>query len=498
MQSSRVKDLVARWGDYEDVTRASMVLEWDQETYLPEGGVRARSAQLSGLAGLAHEKLVSRGFRDALKTTSRRRGLTPRERAMVREAEREHRRALRVPEALVREMAHAESQGLNAWRKAYAKNDWRGFAGNLAEIVRLKKRMAECIGYEGVPYDAHLDAFEPGATVDMLDPLLEELKEATIPLVRKIARSKRKPNRKLLLGSFPQEKQLEYGRRVVEAMGFDFTKGRIDLTTHPFCTSFDPADVRLTTRVDPHDLRECLFGLIHEAGHGLYEQGIDTGIVRTPLGHSISLGIHESQSRMWENVIGRSREFWTHFLPPLKRTFPQLGRARLDDFVFAINEVVPSFVRTEADEVTYNLHVVLRYEIEKDVFAGKVKTGDLPAIWNRKMKEALGIVPPTHSKGVLQDIHWSMGLFGYFPTYSLGNLYGAQFVAQARKDIPRFDAKIARGTLLPLREWLGKNIHKPGRTYPAPELLRRVTGTRLQVKPFVSYIEEKYGELYDL
>jgi carboxypeptidase Taq len=364
--------------------------------------------------------------------------------------------------------------------------------------VRLKKRIADCIGYEKVPYDAHLDAFEPGATVDMLDPLLHELKEGTIPLVRRIARSKRKPNRKLVLGKFPQEAQLAFGKDVLERMGFDFTKGRIDLTTHPFCTSFDPADVRLTTRVDVGDLRECLFGLIHEGGHGLYEQGIDVGIVRTPLGHAISLGIHESQSRLYENVVGRSREFWKFFLPRLKRTFPQMARVKLDDFVFAINEVVPSFVRTEADEVTYNLHVVLRYEIEKDVFAGKIKTSELPGVWNRKMKEALGIVPPTHSKGVLQDIHWSSGLFGYFPTYSLGNLYGAQFMAQARKEIPRFSSKVASGNLLPLREWLRERIHRPGRTYPAPELLRRVTGAKLQVKPFLGYIEAKYGELYDL
>ncbi len=498
MTTSRVKDLVARWGDYEDVMRASMVLEWDQETYLPDGGVGARSTQLAALAGLAHEKLVSPKFKTALKSTTRRRGLTPRERAMIREAEREHRRALRVPEALVREMARAESQGLNAWRKALAKNDWRGFAGNLTEIVRLKKRIAECIGYEDVPYDAHLDVYEPGMTVATIDPLLSELKEATIPLVRRIKRSKRKPNRSLVLGSFPKEKQLAYGRRVLESMGFDFTKGRIDLTTHPFCTSFDPADVRLTTRVDPHDLRMCLFGLIHEAGHGLYEQGIDSSIVRTPLGHSISFGIHESQSRMWENVVGRSREFWSHFLPPLKRTFPGLARARLDDFVFAVNEVVPSYIRTEADEVTYNLHVVLRYEIEKGVFAGKLKTADLPEVWNRKMKEVLGIVPPTNAKGVLQDIHWSMGLFGYFPTYSLGNLYGAQLWTQAKKDIPRLGSKITRGNLLPLREWLRVNVHRPGRTYSATDLLRRVTGARLQVKPFVDYIEEKYGELYDL
>lgn len=498
MSTERVKDLVVRWGEYEDVTRASMILEWDQETYLPQGGAEARSTHISALAGIAHEKLASRNFGAALKSAEKRKGLTPKERAMIREARREHLRAVRIPEALVREIAKAESRGLMAWRKAYSTNNWRIFAGNLAEIVRLKKRVADCVGYKGVAYDAHLDVFEPGATVQQLDPLLEGIKEATPPLVRRIARSKRKAP-KVFRGRFAHAKQLEFGRKVVEEMGFDFTKGRIDLTTHPFCTSFDPGDVRLTTRVVEDDPRVCLFGLIHEAGHGLYEQGIDRAIVRTPVGHPVSLGIHESQSRMWENVVGRSREFWSHYLPEIKKTFPdELRGAKLDDFYFAVNEVTPSFVRTEADEVTYNLHVVLRYEIEKDLFAGKIKTSELPAIWNAKMKQLLGIVPKTHSEGVLQDIHWSMGLFGYFPTYFLGNLYGAQLWETAQKDIPRLTARIGKGQLLPLRDWLRKHVHAPGRTYPANELLRRATGETLSSQPFLRYVESKFGELYAL
>ncbi len=494
----RVKELVDRWGAYEDVTKASAVLEWDQETYLPDGGAEARSTQLAGLAGLAHEKIVSKEFRAALKTASRRRGLTPRDRAMIREARREHLRAARIPEPLVRELARAESRGILAWRRSYRNDVWRTFSGNLAELVRLKMRVADCVGFAKVPYDAHLDVFEPGATVAILDPILGELKEATVPLVRAIARSKKKPNSKILRGKFPHDAQMEFGRWIVEQMGFDFSRGRIDLTTHPFCTSFDPGDVRLTTRVDEHDLRDCLFGLIHEAGHGLYEQGIDPKIVRTPIGRAVSLGIHESQSRLWENVVGRSREFWSRYLPALKRRFPSLARVRLDEFHFAVNEVVPSFIRTEADEVTYNLHVVLRYEIEKDLFSGKIETGDLPGIWNAKMKSLLGITPPTHSKGVLQDVHWSSGLFGYFPTYSLGNLYGAQLWQQARKDIRGIDAKIARGNLIPLREWLRKNVHAPGCMYHAGELLERVTGQTLQVAPFARAMRKKYGELYDL
>lgn len=498
MKTIRVKELVDRWGDYEDVSYASRVLEWDQETFLPEGGAPARGIQIAALAGIAHEKLVSKEFRAALKSAGTRKGLTPKERAMIREARRDHLHAARIPEALVRDIALAESTGLTAWRKAYRSNDWRGFAGNLAEIVRLKKRVADCVGYAKVPYDAHLDVYEPGATVAQLDPILAELKEATLPLVRAIARSKRRPNMRVVRGKFPQEDQLEYGRWIVEQMGFDLNKGRIDLSTHPFCTSFDPADVRLTTRVDETDLRLCLFSLLHEAGHGLYEQGIDTSIVRTPIGQAVSLGVHESQSRMWENVVGRSRGFWKRYLPPLQKRFPAMKSVKVDDFHFAVNEVTPSFIRTEADEVTYNLHVILRYEIEKDLFAGKIKTSELPGIWNAKMKSFLGITPPTHSKGVLQDVHWAMGLFGYFPTYSLGNLYGAQFWDQAKKDLPRLESRIAEGKLLPLREWLRKHVHAPGRTYDAATLLKRATGQSLSIHPFVNYITSKFGELYDL
>jgi carboxypeptidase Taq len=344
-----------------------------------------------------------------------------------------------------------------------------------------------------------LDVYEPGATVAHLDPLLGELRERTIELVQKIAKSKRRPDPSILTQRFPKDAQLEFGRTVVEAMGFDFDRGRIDLSTHPFCSGFDPGDVRLTIRVHENDLRGCLFGLIHEAGHGLYEQGIDTKLVRTPLGHAVSLGIHESQSRMWENVVGRSRAFWKHFYPRLKRVFPeQLGSVKAEDFYFAINEVTPSFIRVEADEVTYNLHIALRYEIEKGLMDGTLRVEDLPSIWNARMKKALGIVPKSNSEGVLQDIHWAMGLLGYFPTYSLGNLYSAQLFARATKDIPNLGDQIGKGELIPLRDWLRKKIHRPGRTFAAAELVRRASGAAPSPEPFVSYLNEKYGELYDL
>ena len=494
-----VKTLIDSWAEFEDVGRAASLLEWDQETNLPAKGANSRGHHLATLAGIAHEKIVSPGFKKALRDSQKANGLSAREQAQVREAKREHARASKIPADLVKEMARAESLGLDAWRKAYHSSQWRGFAAQLENLIRLKKRVAEHIGYKHTAYDALLDDYEPGATVKDLDPLLGEVKEATIPLVQRIKKSKRKPNRKLVTRRYPKQAQLDFGRQVVEAMGFDFERGRIDLSTHPFCSGFSTDDVRLTTRVDENDLRMCLFGLIHEAGHGLYEQGIDPKLMRTPLGHAVSLGIHESQSRMWENVVGRSRPFWKHFLPKLKKAFPAATKGiKLDDFHFAVNEVTPSFIRVEADEVTYNLHVILRYEIEKGLMDGSIKPKNLPQVWNAKMKELLGITPRKDSEGVLQDVHWAMGLFGYFPTYSLGNLYGAQIWDKARKDLRGLDGKIEKGNLIPLRDWLRRKVHQPGRMYPAAELVKRATGRKPSPKPFLDYIEGKYGELYGL
>ncbi len=498
--NAQLKPLLDRWAEFQDLARASQILEWDQETMLPEGGAPARSEHLATLAKVSHEKLVSRNFRKALKDAESANGrLSPKDRAMVREARREYDRASRIPSELVEEVSRAESRALAAWRKAFRESRWPDFEGHLVTLVRLKRRVADAVGYADVPYDAHLDVFEPGATVKQLDPLLGELKEATIPLVRRIAAAKRRPDSTILTRRFPHDAQLAFGRTVLEAMGFDFSKGRIDLSTHPFCSGFSTGDVRLTTRVLEDDLRPCLFGLIHEAGHGLYEQGLDERMQRTPLGTAVSLGIHESQSRLWENIVGRSLPFWRHFLPKLKAAFPGvLDEVTLPDFHFAVNEVTPSFIRVEADEVTYNLHVVLRYEIEKGLFDGSIRPKAVPDVWNRKMKELLGIVPRKASEGALQDVHWAAGLMGYFPTYSLGNLYAAQLWARVRQDLPDVETSLAKGELTPIRDWMRRKIHRPGREFAAADLVRRATGKPAHPKYFVEYVSEKYGALYDL
>jgi carboxypeptidase Taq len=495
---TEVTELITRWGEFEDVTRAAMVLEWDQETYLPKEGARARGNHIATLARVAHERISSPGFRTALKTAERLPQLSPKDKAVVREARREHLRASKIPTDLVVEVAKAESAGVAAWKDAYRASRWQTFSPHLATLVRLKRRVAEAIGYRTVPYDALLDIYEPGTTSAELDLLFGELEEATVKLVQAIARSSRRPNTEIWKGTFPEKLQLEFGRTVVEAMGFDFTRGRIDLSVHPFCSGFDPSDVRLTTRVSGEDLRPCLFGLIHEAGHGLYEQGIDPKLVGTPLGHAVSNGIHESQSRLWENIVGRSRPFWRHFLPKLKRSFPALARVKLEDFHFAVNEARPSYIRVDADEVTYNLHVILRYQLEKGLIDGSVRPESLPELWNAKMKKLLGITPKGDSQGVLQDIHWASGNYGYFPSYTLGNLCSAQIFERAAREIPDLDEKIGRGELVPLRDWLRRKIHQPGRLYPANELMRRATGRTLSAEPFLRYVNAKYGELYAL
>jgi carboxypeptidase Taq len=332
-----------------------------------------------------------------------------------------------------------------------------------------------------------------------LRPLFAQIKGRLVPLLKKIQQSPVQIDDTMLFHTFDQTRQLEFGRLVLIAMGYDFERGRLDLSAHPFTTSFHPTDVRVTTRVHEQDLQSCLFSCIHEGGHGLYDQGLDPRYFGTPLGDSVSLGFHESQSRMWENCVGRSRAFWRFFYPLLQATFHhQLRSLDAEQFYAAINRVKPSLIRVEADELTYNLHIMLRFEIEQDLIEGRTRPEDLPGIWNRKMEEYLGIVPSNDAEGVLQDVHWSLGAFGYFPTYTLGNLYSVQFYEQAKLEIPHLEDEIAAGQLMVLQRWLGQKIHRWGRMFTPDHLARRVTGKSLAPEPFLTYVEKKHGELYRL
>jgi carboxypeptidase Taq len=344
-----------------------------------------------------------------------------------------------------------------------------------------------------------LDHYEPGLTVEKLDKLFGDLRASLVPLVQKIKDAPDKPNSSILERDFDPDKQKEFVVDVLKKIGFNFDAGRLDVSAHPFATGINPGDVRLTTRYYRNNLRSAVFGAIHEGGHGMYEQNISKDLIGTGLCTGASMSIHESQSRFWENIVGRSYGFWKHFYPQLVKLFPEsLGDVRLEEFHRAINEVTPSFIRVEADEVTYNLHIMLRYEIEKKLFNGEIEVKDLPGLWNQLMEEYLGITPPNDALGVLQDVHWSFGLFGYFPSYSLGNIYASQITHAMKKDLPNFDQLVENGEFAPILSWLVDKIHRHGKMKDPLDLLREVTGEDVNASYLVAYLEEKVSKIYQL
>ena len=494
----RYRRVLDRGAELADLTSAEALLGWDQETKMPKKGVEGRSRVSATLAGLSHDKMTDPRLREDLEALSGNGGgLDPDARALVKEFLRLADRAARVPGDLVREMAELESVAAARWAEAREAKDFDRFAPFLERVVALKRRQAEALGYEDEPYDALLENFEPGVLTLDAARTLNALRDFLVPVVRRIV-DQEGPDASLLAGPYDAALQDLFGREVIAAMGFDMEAGRLDLSAHPFTSGIHLGDVRLTTRYKD-DLSVGLFGTIHEAGHGLYEQNLPADHRRDPLGQATSLGLHESQSRLWENMVGRGRPFWTHFYGRLRALFPdRLGNVPLEAFYRAVNVVRPSFVRIEADEVTYNLHIIVRFELERAILSGDVEARDLPEAWNAKVREYLGIVPPTPDLGVLQDIHWSMGLVGYFPTYTLGNLYGAQLFEAALRDVPDLEDRIARGDLLTLRDWLVENVHRWGRRHRAVEVVERVSGKPFTIDAFSSYVKRKYGEIYDL
>jgi carboxypeptidase Taq len=504
-----LEPLTARLLEIQHINSANSVLSWDQETYMPAGGGVARADQIATLQGLAHLKLVSPDVERLLvqwvdpKTGQAidRPGDSWDEpsRSLLREAWRDFSRAKKLPSDFVIRLSRECSLAQQVWAEARQKNNFRMFLPNLRTVLSLKREEAQYLGYQSSPYDALLDSYEPGSTIAALNPLFDQLKAGLVPLLKRVMESSVKIDDSILFHSYDTAKQVEFGRLVLTAMGYDFERGRLDHSAHPFTTSFHPTDVRVTTRVYENELPACLFSCIHEGGHGLYDQGLDPRYFGTPLGDSVSLGIHESQSRLWENCVGRSRPFWTFFYPILQQTFPdQLREVSPEQFYAAINRAKPSLIRVEADELTYNLHIMLRFEIEQDLIEGRTQADDLPGIWRDKMRDYLGIVPDSDADGVLQDVHWSFGAFGYFPTYTLGNLYAVQFFNQARQELTRLDEQLARGQLLELRHWLEQKIHRWGRTFTPDHLAQRVTGKSVSPGPFIRYLEHKYGEIYKL
>jgi len=504
-----LKPLLDHLREVQHLNSAASLLSWDQETYMPPGGGRARAEQLATLQGLAHDKLVSPEV-EALLTQwidpatgqaldQPGKGWDEASRALLREVWRDFSRAKKLPSDFVKRLGLECSLAQQVWTDARQKNDFALFLPNLRKVVALKLEETQYLGYPRSPYDALLDTYEPGATVADLQPLFSALKAKLVPLLKRVMESPVAIDDTLLFQAYDPTRQVEFGKLVLTAMGYDFDRGRLDLSAHPFTTSFHPTDVRVTTRVHEKEFSACLFSCIHEGGHGLYDQGLDPERYGTPLGDSVSLGIHESQSRLWENSVGRGRPFWRCFYPILRQLFPtQLGAVDLDRFYAAINRVTPSLIRVEADELTYNLHIMLRFEIEQDLVEGRIAVEDLPAAWNEKTRDYLHLVPPTDAEGVLQDVHWSLGAFGYFPTYTLGNLCAAQLYEQAKMELQGLEAEIEAGRLVVLKKWLNQKIHRWGRTFTAEHLIRRVTGSALRPEPFLTYLETKYGELYRL
>jgi carboxypeptidase Taq len=495
-------DLIRRYKETTLLASVANLIGWDQHTYMPVRGAAFRAEQLGYLARLGHERLTDPALGERLRQLEG----TPLvgeaesvEAVNVREIRRVHERAVKVPGRLVEELARTTSQAQNVWAEARKKSCFAEFAPWLEKIVALKREEAQAVGYRDSPYDALLDEYEPGATAAEITQLFADLRDRLVPLVAAVAATGRKPRGDILTREFPVERQALLGQSAAAAIGFDFTAGRLDTTVHPFCSGIGPGDCRLTTRYHPRELNQGFFGILHESGHGIYEQGLVAEHFGTPLGSAVSLGIHESQSRLWENQVGRSRPFWEHFYPRLRQTFPgTLDDVTLDEFVFAVNRVEPSFIRVEADETTYNLHILLRFELEQDLIRGDLKPADVPGAWNAKFTQMFGLTPPDDARGCLQDIHWSMGGIGYFPTYTLGNLYAAQFMRQARRDLPDLDDDFRRGRFDRLKSWLNTHIHRAGQKHRPRDLCRLVTSHALSPEPLLKYLRGKYTVLYGI
>ena len=485
----------------EDLKSAAAVLAWDQETFMPDGGGDARAQQLSTLHSIAHERFASDTTGELLDRAAEALDTTDAlddDASLVRVTRRDYERARRVPSSLVAELSKATSQAQQAWKKAREADDFSRFAPHLETLVDLSVEKAEAIGYDDEAYTALLEEYEPGRTTADVATTFSALRDDLVPFVDAIADAPQIDNT-VLRGSYSTEKQKTFGERVLDDLGYAFDRGRQDVSAHPFTTSFSRDDVRITTRYDTSFFPSAFFSTIHEGGHAMYEQGIDPALERTPLGDGASLSIHESQARLWENHVARSRPFWEHYFPHLTETFPDaLGEMEGETFYRAINRVEPSLIRVEADEVTYNLHVMLRFELERDLIDGTLSVNDLPARWNAAMDEYLGVVPDSDANGVLQDVHWSMASFGYFPTYTLGTLTAAQMVRAMEEDIPTLRAHVADGHFGPLLDWLRQHVHRHGRKLEAPDLLKRATGEALTAGPWLRYAKNKFGALYGL
>ncbi|HZC04624.1 MAG TPA: carboxypeptidase M32 [Ktedonobacterales bacterium] len=498
----RITELLTVTHEIADLRAALSLLSWDQNTAMPEGAGEVRGEQLATLQGLIHERWTTQRLGELLSelaTPSRSAPFTDADRALVREVTRERTHATRLPRGLVEEMARVEASSFEAWRKARTTNDFALFAPWLARTITLQREVADRLGFKATRYDALLDLYEPGLTSERVDTLFAPVREISVRMRQRIEASGHTIDASSLAGAFPSDQQMRLARDILTRMGYDFARGGLMISPHPFTTDFgSPYDVRVT--VHPHEdtLDDALMAALHEGGHALYEQGSAPDLTRTPIVGGVSMGAHESQSRLWENAIGRSEAFWRGNLDTVRTVFPKAFTS-VDAATFsrALNKVTPGLIRIAADEVTYNLHIIIRYEMEQAMVNTSVAVESLPRMWNEKYQAYLGITPPTDSDGILQDVHWTSG-FGYFPTYTLGNLYAAQIYAAMRESFADFDERLARGDSAFALDWLRERMYRWGKTYLPEDLIERVTGKRPDPSYFVEYLTRKFEQVYDL
>jgi carboxypeptidase Taq len=503
MQAQHAYDeLIKRYREEALLASCIELLGWDELTYMPGKGGDHRGEQMALLTGIYHTKSTDRrkgellGELEASPLAADPLSVSA---VNIREIGRAYRRATRLPRSLVEELARVITRAQHEWESARRDANFKRFLPWLERVIKLKRNEAEAVGYETLAYDALLEEYEPGARSEQLVSLFRALQNELTPLAHAIAQSPCQANQKILRREFLIDRQQSFARSVAAAVGFDFQGGRVDTTVHPFCSAIGPGDCRLATRFDKGDFSAGLFATLHEAGHGLYEQGLSPEHHGTPMAEVPSLGVHESQSRLWENNIGRSLPFWKHFHPLACAAFPEaFGGVSLDELYFAVNHVARSPIRATADEVTYNLHILARFDLERAMIAGDLPAADLPAAWNEAYKQYLGLMPANDFEGCLQDGHWGSGLIGYFPTYALGNLYAAQLLDRAKADVGNLDQEIAQGCFDGLLGWLREKVYQHGQRFAANALVEQATGNPLSHRPFVDGLRRKYWELYQI
>ena len=479
-----------------DVKYASAVLQWDQETYLPPKGNDFRGQQIATLSEIAHQLFTDKTMGELLEELSLCEDLTSSEKRNIVLSKEDYERNIKLSAAFVRQLSETVNQSYHAWAKARKENSFALFEQPLNELIQLKRQEADMLGYEQHPYNALMNDYDKGLTVSKVDILFVELKTPLLNLLDSL-KNKKSIDNSFLFQEFKKDNQWEFGLEILKRIGFDFEAGRQDISLHPFTTNFSSKDVRVTTRIDEHDFSNMTWSCLHEGGHALYEQGLPADQYGLPLGEYCSLSIHESQSRLWENCIGRGLPFWQHNFKLLTNSFPkQLKDINIEKFYKGINSVSPSLIRTEADELTYHFHVMIRYEIEKMLIEGSLPTKDIPACWNEMYQKYLGIKVPDDNRGCLQDIHWSHGSFGYFATYSLGSLYAAQLYSTIEKKYPAVSEDLTNGKINSIQDWLKKEIYCNGRYYSSEELCEKATGETLQSSYFINYATKKFSEIY--